>query len=648
MDDKKIDDILKNMPAPESDSNAKKRAANLATAAFEEHQRKKEKKFQGFSFLGRLIGIDNQNERKKTMKNKNPKRLFIGSALAIGCACLLALPVAFDHFDSSSHTGKHVNETHLSKIAPVKPAQEEMVMAEVDTRALPPMRAKNKASADFARIASAPMARMELSAKPMVHDLTPSSYQEDGRDQFESVETNPIKLVSKDPVSTFSSDVDTSSYSFVRRQLNSGNLPQKDAIRVEEMINYFDYTYPVPETKEHPFKPTIAITDSPWNDGKKLMHIGIKGYDVETRPKSNLVFLLDTSGSMNASDKLPLLKNSLKLMLDSMNEDDMISIVAYAGSAGAVLEPTQAKEKSKIIAALENLRAGGSTAGAAGITLAYQLAEQNFKDDAVNRVILATDGDFNVGITNREELKDFVERKREKGIFLSVFGFGQGNYNDHLMQTLAQNGNGVAAYIDTLNEARKILVEEATSTLFPIAKDVKFQVEFNPNKVAEYRLVGYETRALKREDFNNDKVDAGDIGAGHTVTAIYEITPTDSETRSIDPLRYGEQTKDTSSISKSDEYGFLKIRYKNPKEDTSRLIEAPITSVNETLDDSLKQDTDWAIAVASFGQLLKGSQYINNFDYDDVIALANSAKGMDEFGYRSEFVTLVRLAKTQQ
>ncbi|PCI56357.1 MAG: hypothetical protein COB36_03465 [Alphaproteobacteria bacterium] len=482
-----------------------------------------------------------------------------------------------------------------------------------------------------------------------------TAYQDEGRDKFEDFEVNTFKSVAAEPVSTFSSDVDTASYSFIRRQLNSGVLPQKDAVRIEEMVNYFNYDYPVPQSRAEPFKPTVTITDSPWAEGRKLMHIGIKGYQLEKAElRSNIVFLLDVSGSMNAPDKLPLVKNSMKMLLSSLHPDDTVSIVTYAGSTGVVLEPTKASQHRKIMNAMNNLRAGGGTAGAAGIKLAYDMAEQNFDEHSVNRVILATDGDFNVGITNREELQDFVERKRDKGIFLSVLGFGQGNYNDHMMQTLAQNGNGVAAYIDNLNEARKVLVQEATSSLFPIAKDVKFQIEFNPTAVAEYRLIGYETRHLNREDFNNDKIDAGDMGAGHTVTAIYEFTPVGSEAVSVDALRYTTNLK-KKGVAPSDEYAFLKIRYKLPMESKSKLITRAITA-QDNVDKCpalakcqlpvLSVDTNFATAVAAFGQILKGGQYTGDFSYDDVIALARKGKGDDQFGYRAEFINMVRLAKT--
>jgi Ca-activated chloride channel family protein len=427
-----------------------------------------------------------------------------------------------------------------------------------------------------------------------------------------------------------------------------------DAVRVEEMINYFDYAWPTSDSRDEPFKPTITVSDSPWAEGKKLLHIGIKGYEIDAagKPRSNLVFLLDVSGSMNSPDKLPLVKQSMALLLTSLNPDDTVAIAVYAGAAGTVLEPTPVKDKRKILAALDRLEAGGSTAGAEGIRLAYQLAEAHFDKRAINRVILATDGDFNVGITNPEELQDFVERRRDQGIFLSVLGFGQGNYHDRMMQTLAQNGNGVAAYIDTLSEAQKVLVDEATSTLFPIAKDVKIQVEFNPNTVAEYRLIGYETRRLNREDFNNDAVDAGDIGAGHTVTALYEITPVGSKARLIDENRYADKAETSADSKLNEEYAFLKIRYKLPAENESRLITQPIGRQHDLSTAGgkpagwIRRETGFAAAVAGFGQLLKGGRYTGAFDYDDVIELAQQNKGDDRYGYRAEFIQLVRKAKS--
>ena len=476
---------------------------------------------------------------------------------------------------------------------------------------------------------------------------TPKEY----RDQFEKFEVNTVKRVAEHPVSTFSIDVDTASYSFVRRQLNTGVLPNKNAVRTEELINYFDYAYPSPKDRTAPFNTMVSVLDSPWKKGNKLVHVGLKGYTIAAneKPKSNLVFLLDVSGSMHSTDKLPLVKQSMNLLLNQLHPEDTIAIAVYAGAAGTVLEPTPAKEKQKILNAMNRLQAGGSTAGAQGIKLAYELAENHFDKNAVNRIILATDGDFNVGISDSNQLKQFVERKREKGIFLSVLGFGQGNYNDQLMQNLAQNGNGIAAYIDTLSEAQKVLVNEAHSTLFSIAKDVKIQVEFNPSTVAEYRLIGYETRSLNREDFNNDKVDAGEIGAGHTVTAIYEITPTNSPSKLIDNSRYSNSASNNPSAAASDdsqEYGFIKLRYKLPNENESKLLSQPIMSDTANHSSELQREIDFSIAVAGFSQLLKGGKFItHDWSYDQAIKLAQENKGDDLFGYRTEFVQLIRKAK---
>lgn len=482
--------------------------------------------------------------------------------------------------------------------------------------------------------------------------------EQEYRDRFEAKETNPVKQVASEPVSTFSIDVDTASYSVVRRALTQGRLPPKDAVRVEEMINYFPYDYPRPETAGTPFQPTVSVMPSPWNANNQLVHIGIKGYDLTSaeRPRANLVFLMDVSGSMQPADRLPLVKNAFRMLVDELKPNDTVAIVTYASGSGVLLEPTKISDKAKIQSAIDQLGAGGSTGGAEGIQDAYRLAEANFDKVAVNRVILATDGDFNVGITNQDELKGLIERKREKGVFLSILGVGEGNYNDSLMQTLAQNGNGTAAYVDTLSEARKVLVDEASSTLFTIAKDVKIQVEWNPARVSEYRLVGYETRALKREDFNNDKIDAGDIGSGHTVTAIYEITPSGSQQKLVDDLRYGKAAK-TASAERAEpvspvvtnEIGFLKLRYKLPKEEASKLTTIAIG--NDMVKDGIANvpaEARFSIAVAAFGQVLKGASYTKSFTYDDVIALAQSAKGDDPFGYRAEFVSLVRLAKSAQ
>ncbi len=467
-------------------------------------------------------------------------------------------------------------------------------------------------------------------------------------ENYTKFDDNNVKSVATEPVSTFSIDVDTAAYARVRRALTNGSLPPKDMVRVEELVNYFSYDYPLPESREQPFKPTVTIMPTPWNEATQLMHIGIKGFDVPaaTQPKANLVFLLDVSGSMKSPDKLPLLIKSFRLLLNKLNPDDTVSIVTYAGRSATVLEPTKAVDRNKIVAALENLQAGGSTAGAQGIEQAYRLAQQNFVEGGVNRVMLATDGDFNVGISDPQQLKDFIANKRRSGIFLSVFGFGTGNYNDALMQSLAQNGNGTAAYIDTLLEARKALVEEAGGTLFPIATDVKIQMEFNPAKIAEYRLIGYETRALKREDFNNDRVDAGDIGSGHTVTAIYELTPVGSEAVLNTPLRYKKKTEEAVAVNESDEIGFLKMRYKLPGESKSKLIETPIREASHRNPSWYLQPSDrnFAVAVAAFGQKLRGSASMDTMTFDAIAELAKTNTLKDEFGYRNEFVQLVRLA----
>jgi len=478
---------------------------------------------------------------------------------------------------------------------------------------------------------------------PMVGWSPP--YHDQGRDKFTVTVQNAFKIARDEPVSTFSIDVDTASYSWVRASLNQNVLPQPAAVRTEEMVNYFPYDYAAPKSAEDPFSTNVTVMPSPWSVGRKLVRIGIKGYDVRraTRPRANLVFLVDTSGSMSEPNKLPLVKQSLSLLLDELAPQDTVSIVTYAGTAGTALEPTSVSNKARIQAVIDNLGAGGSTAGAEGIRQAYNLAKANFDSKGVNRVILATDGDFNVGITNQDELKGFVERERDKGIFLSVLGYGMGNYNDALMQTLAQNGNGVAAYIDTIGEARKTLVEEATSTLFPIAKDVKIQVEFNPATVAEYRLIGYETRMLNREDFDNDKVDAGDVGSGQSVTALYEVVPVGGP-RANGDLRYAKPA--ASIAAHNGELGFVKIRYKLPKSNVSRLISTPIDRRFEVARfENAPQDARFAVGVAAFADMLRGGKYSASITYDDVLRIALAAKGKDEFGYRSEFVQLVRAAK---
>ncbi len=474
-----------------------------------------------------------------------------------------------------------------------------------------------------------------VASEPIAVPVQPS------KETFSNKAPNPLKITSEEPVSTFSIDVDTASYAYVRSAIEGGRLPPVESVRIEEMINYFPYDYAAPDLSEAPFSTRVSVFQTPWNPDTKLLHIGIQGAkpDVENRHPLNLVFLIDTSGSMQDADKLPLLKQSFRLLLNTLRPTDKIAIVTYAGSAGTVLEPTAASDKDKILQSLERLEAGGSTAGQAGLRQAYAMAETMQSDDSIGRVLLATDGDFNVGISDPEELKRFVEEKRDTGVYLSVFGFGNGNYRDDMMQSLAQNGNGMAAYIDTLSEAQKVMVDQVTGALFPIANDVKIQVEFNPAQIAEYRLIGYETRALNREDFNNDAVDAGEIGAGHTVTAIYEITPVGSPAIKSDALRYQAETVSTDGL---DEYGFLKLRYKAPGASKSKLITTPISSVSS----EPEQEAKFAAAIAGFGQLLTKSKYMNNWSWDQNITLANAGKGDDPYGYRAEAVQLMRLAQS--
>jgi Ca-activated chloride channel family protein len=440
--------------------------------------------------------------------------------------------------------------------------------------------------------------------------------------------------------------VDTGAYAVLRRHLNQGHLPPSDAVRTEELINYFDYNYPSPENLNTPFSVTHEIAPSPWNAARHLVHIGLQGYQPpQPRPAANLVFLIDVSGSMQAQDKLPLLKNAFRLLTRQLDTNDKVSIVVYAGASGVVLEPTAGDRSADILAALEQLSAGGSTHGSAGIKQAYELARQSFIEGGINRVILATDGDFNVGTVNHEALVDLIERKRKQGIALTTLGFGSGNYNDHLMEQLAGHGDGNYAYIDNLNEARKVLVEQLDSTLLTIARDVKIQIEWNPQRVAEYRLIGYENRLLKREDFNNDKVDAGDIGAGHRVTALYEITLADSADLQIEPLRYQKkEAKPNEGLA--DELAWVRLRYKQPQEQRSKLIEQPLLASQIKANSTLASNNlRFAAAVAAWGELLRGGDRLDGFGYADIERLASAARGQDRHGYRAEFIQLVTMSE---
>lgn len=462
-------------------------------------------------------------------------------------------------------------------------------------------------------------------------------------EEYDGITENIFHSALKNPLSTFSIDVDAASYSNVRRFIENGQRPPKDAVRIEELINYFDYDYKQP-SDDHPFRIHTEISAAPWNQKHKLVHIGLQGKEIATEnlPPSNLVFLIDVSGSMNEPNKLPLLKSSFKLLVDQLREEDRVAIVVYAGAAGVVLEPTPGNEKSVILNAINRLEAGGSTAGGAGIRLAYDMAKRNFNSEGNNRVILATDGDFNIGESSNAAMERLITERRKEGVFLTVLGFGMGNYKDSKMEILADKGNGNYAYIDNLSEARKVLVNEFGGTLFTIAKDVKLQIEFNPAKVQAYRLIGYENRVLKNEDFNNDKKDAGDLGSGHTVTALYEIIPVGVKSKyfDVDDLKYQKTVIDPKAAG-SKELMTVKFRYKDPGGDTSKLIVHALRD-NFTPVDATSDNFRWSAAVASFGMLLRDSEYAGDFTYENALALAEGAKGKDERGYRTEFIAMVK------
>ena len=463
-------------------------------------------------------------------------------------------------------------------------------------------------------------------------------------ESYNGINENRFFYAKQTPLSTFGIDVDAASYSNIRRYINNGNLPPADAVRIEEMVNYFNYQYPQPKNND-PFSVNTEISSAPWNPQHRLVRIGLQGKRIPLTnlPASNLVFLIDVSGSMNQANKLPLVKSSIKLLVDQLREKDKVSIVVYAGAAGLVLPATSGDRKQTIKNALDALEAGGSTAGGAGIKLAYKIALENFVKGGNNRVILASDGDFNIGASSDGEMQRLIEEKKESGVFLTVLGYGMGNYKDSKMETLADKGNGNYAYIDNITEARKVLVNEFGGTLFTIAKDVKLQIEFNPQKVQLYRLIGYENRLLNKEDFNNDKKDAGDMGSGHTVTALYEIIPVGVKSNfkeSVDDLKYQENSSNTK-LSHGDELFTVKLRYKTPSGKISRLIEKPVTDNNVRWDNTSK-DFKFSAAVAGYGMLLRNSEFVQKTTYEKVILWARSGLGDDEEGYRNEFLQLVK------
>lgn len=499
-----------------------------------------------------------------------------------------------------------------------------------------------------------PMAGMAMSAdaafagRARQHRIIPPPYPlppvDENRERYQDLAENPVKRTAEQAVSTLSLDVDTGSYANVRRFLNDGQLPPKDAVRIEELLNYFSYDFPRPSSK-HPFSVSTRLAQSPWQANNQILRIGVKAVEVDaaSQPPANLVFLVDVSGSMNSKDKLELARASLKLLTKNLRSEDTVSMVVYAGRTAVELPATSGGEKSKIRAAIERLTAGGSTNGEAALKLAYDEAQANFKPMGINRILLMTDGDFNVGMSDTSAIIDMVEANRKRGISLSTLGFGTGNYNEHMMEQIADTGNGNYSYIDSLTEAQKVFGEELSATFNTVAKDVKLQLEFNPAVVSEWRLIGYENRVLAEQDFNNDKVDAAEIGAGKSVVALYEITPVGKQGL-LDPRRYsgnqnGNQT--TATTGKPNELGYLKVRYKQPKADTSTLFSLPISKQTQTAD----ADMNFSMAVAGFGQLLRGSNYTGAWSYADAKALAKQGLADDKGGYRHGLVKLIDLAE---
>jgi len=488
-------------------------------------------------------------------------------------------------------------------------------------------------------------------ARYQTYAVPEPGYIQHNTEGYSAIDENGFKDVLHNPLSTFSIDVDRASYSNVRRFLNMGQLPPIDAVRIEEMINYFNYDYPEPSGK-HPFSVYTEISACPWNSAHQLLHVGLKGKSIDKSelPPSNLVFLIDVSGSMSAANKLPLLKQAFRMLVNELRPEDRVAMVVYAGAAGLVLESTPGSRKSEILAALDKLQSGGSTAGGAGLKLAYKVAQENFVEEGNNRIILATDGDFNVGASSNAEMERLIEEKRDHGVFMTVLGFGMGNYKDDKMEIIADKGNGNYAYIDNIQEAKKVFINEFGGTLFTIAKDVKFQMEFNPARVKGYRLVGYENRLLNDEDFNDDKKDAGEMGAGHTVTALYEIIPagSDEPLKSIDPLKYQSNRDEERSVEpvkadRSAELMTVKLRYKQPDSNTSTKVEIPVKGRVLDLDET-SDNFRFSAAIAEFGLILRNSQYKEDASMEDVVALAKDARGEDEEGYRAEFIKLVKLA----
>ncbi|WP_237044850.1 vWA domain-containing protein [Aquipseudomonas alcaligenes] len=535
------------------------------------------------------------------------------------------------------------DEPAASVVAPPKMKQEVLHEAADGNASYAPQPSVAAGSME-ARKAVPQLMPMIAPAAPLA-DSAAFGYQDVYREQYQKIESSPVQAVAQQPVSTFSIDVDTGAYANVRRFLNDGSLPPKDAVRLEELVNYFPYAYPKPEG-DVPFSVATELAATPWNPETRLLRVAIKAADLSAAelPPANLVFLVDVSGSMDRREGLPMVQSTLKLLVDQLRPQDRVALVTYAGNASVVLESTAGSDKARIRTAIGQLSAGGSTAGESGIQLAYQEAQKGLLKGGINRILLATDGDFNVGISDFETLKQLAADKRKTGVSLTTLGFGTDNYNEQLMEQLADAGDGNYAYIDNLREARKVLVDQLSSTLAVVAKDVKIQVEFNPAEVSEYRLLGYENRALKREDFSNDKVDAGEIGAGHTVTALYEVVPVGAKGW-LEPLRY---TQANEKPGKAGEIAWLRLRYKAPEGGASQLVERPIGKGQATPINQASEDLRFAAAVAAFAQQLGDAKYTGDFSLADSARLARGAKGEDPFGLRGEFVQLVELAQSLQ
>lgn len=557
------------------------------------------------------------------------------------CQLLAVFLIAIFMIACDHNTSKNKNESQSSAITITELRKEE-----------PPPPPNQEQMADYQKMVVVEDSKISTIEKEGIADNGIASAEKEEKsfntEDYDNIVENRFLSSSNNPLSTFSIDVDEASYSNIRRYLRNGAIPPAGAVRIEEMVNYFDYNYSKPNNGD-PFSVNTEISDCPWNTQHRLVHIGLQGKEipVENLPASNMVFLVDVSGSMDEANKLPLVQASLNMLVDQLREKDRVAIVVYAGSAGLVLPSTNGTNKIKIKEAINNLEAGGSTAGGEGIQLAYKVARENFINEGNNRIILATDGDFNVGVSSDDDLVRLIEKERNAGVFLSVLGYGMGNYKDNKMQQLADKGNGNHSYIDNINEAKKVLVSEFGSTLFTIAKDVKIQIEFNPMKVQAYRLIGYENRMLASEDFNDDTKDAGEIGSGHTVTALYEIIPAgvkDTFIKSVDPLKYQVNNNKITDIN-SPELMTIKLRYKEPTGDVSKLIQRPVIDAHIALA-STSDNFRFSASVAEFGLLLRNSQFKQQSSLSQVISLARGAKGSDNNGYRAEFISLVESANS--